>query len=331
MNDKPFVSVIVPIYGVEAYLEHCVDTLLNQSYQNYEIILVDDGSPDRCPAMCDAYAAAHERVIALHKENGGLSDARNYGTSHSHGEYVTFVDADDYVSPDYLECLVSMMEEHDADITCARHQNVFDDSGTQPNIAPKTQCIGAEEALERICYGREMSVCAYCKLYKRELAQSFPYPKGKLHEDIAVTYQMMGASQKVVFSTKVIYFYRQRRGSIMHQKLTERHYYGIEAAHEQMLYISDRYPKIAPAGEFKYVQKLVEYMPYFMESNLENRQSFQRIREMTLPYARSVLSDKKVSLQFKYRFLCVLMGYQALRWGWKAADFVKYRRRGTTS
>ena len=111
-----FISIIVPVYKVEKYLEKCIQSILNQTYKEFELLLVDDGSPDRCPELCDFYAAQYDNVIALHKSNGGLSDARNYGLKYAKGNFITFVDSDDYISPDYLETLVALKTSYDADI-----------------------------------------------------------------------------------------------------------------------------------------------------------------------------------------------------------------------
>ena len=109
---RPLISIILPIYNIEAYLDRCMDAVLNQTYDNLEVLMIDDGSPDSCPAMCDAYALKDPRVKALHKENGGLSDARNYGIAHSTGEYIACVDPDDFIELDYIEYLYGLIEKY---------------------------------------------------------------------------------------------------------------------------------------------------------------------------------------------------------------------------
>ena len=129
--NRPLISIILPIYNIEQYLARCMEAVLGQTYENLEVLMVDDGSPDNCPAMCDAYAAKDPRVKALHKKNGGLSDARNYGIEHAEGEYIACIDPDDYVDSDYIEYLYSLIEKYGTRMSICQHMTEFDNGSVR--------------------------------------------------------------------------------------------------------------------------------------------------------------------------------------------------------
>lgn len=212
----PEISVIVPVYKVEAYLPRCVESLLSQTYKDFEIILVDDGSPDACPAMCDAYAKKYSNIHALHKENGGLSDARNAGMTAAKGEYVTFVDSDDYVHPAYLEMLMQGIRQG-ADFSVCGFIEVYDGNGIEDldTSSISTACVNAKEGLAEILYQGFHDVSAWGILLPASLARKYPFPKGKLFEDLYTTYKFYLAAETVAFIRVPLYYYFQRKGSIM--------------------------------------------------------------------------------------------------------------------
>lgn len=212
----PEISVIVPVYKVEAYLPRCVESLLSQTYKDFEIILVDDGSPDTCPVMCDAYAKKYSNIHALHKENGGLSDARNAGMTAAKGEYVAFVDSDDYVHPAYLEMLMQGIRQG-ADFSVCGFTEVYDGNGIKDLGTSRISaaCVNAKEGLAEILYQGFHDVSAWGILLPASLARKYPFPKGKLFEDLYTTYKFYLAAEAVAFIRVPLYYYFQRKGSIM--------------------------------------------------------------------------------------------------------------------
>ena len=162
MMGKAKISIIVSVYKVEKYIHTCIKSLIDQSYKNYEIILVDDGSPDNCPSICNDYAFNYDFIKVVHKKNGGLSDARNYGLNYAIGEYVTFVDSDDYVSEDYLEVLIRLQEKYNADICVGGLCTFFEGETPNPSKRIKDTCFTGLEALERMLYQNmlDTSACA---------------------------------------------------------------------------------------------------------------------------------------------------------------------------
>lgn len=219
---EKLISIIVPIYNVECYLKRCVESIQNQTYKNLEIILVDDGSPDRCGEICDAYAKEDMRIRVLHKENGGLSDARNAGIQVANGEYIGFVDSDDYINTHMYECLLQSITNTSADVAICGLRYVKDADSCDVNQIQYT-----DEIREETLSGREVQdkyfdkiervtfTVAWNKLYKRELFETIRYPKGKLHEDEFTTYKLLYQAKRIAVINEIGYYYVIREGSIM--------------------------------------------------------------------------------------------------------------------
>lgn len=214
--NTPKVSIIVPVYKVEKYLNRAVDSLLCQKYKNLEIILINDGSPDRCPDICEKYAEQDSRVKVIHQKNAGLSAARNSGLEIATGEYLTFIDSDDFVGNEYVSQLVEGLESSGADVACCGI-NIVDDT---EKIYDSFSCdktfeeSGIEVAKKMLCddYPHNFS-CA--KLFKRKLFEGITYPVGRLYEDKATTYRAVARAERVVCISPCLYFYfRGREGNI---------------------------------------------------------------------------------------------------------------------
>ena len=242
-NQKPNISVIVPIYNVESYLRRCVDSLLRQSYEDFELILVDDGSPDNCGAICDEYAAVDSRVRVVHKPNGGLSDARNAGLEIAQGEYIAFVDSDDWVAKDYLERLMTALIETGADIC---ECDVFRTSGEEMRSEQGTpDAYKTAEALEQLIHDGVFHQHVWNKLYRREVIADILFPKGKTNEDEFWTYRVFGNAKKVSKISDVLYFYFQRPGSIMGETYSLKRLDALEAKLQRQVYIDAKFPQMS--------------------------------------------------------------------------------------
>ena len=213
----PEVSVIVPVHKVEEYLCDCVDSILAQSFNDFELILVDDGSPDNCSIICDEYAEKDNRIVVIHQKNGGLSAARNAGIDISKGKYITFIDSDDLVSNTYLDTLYRGIIDNECDISVCQYvlfknrNEIIDNDFHKENIEIKH----SKEAVIDL-YNGLISVSACMKLYKSELFSEIRFPKGKLHEDQAVVPLLMYNSSYIFITDSKLYFYRSRNDSIMH-------------------------------------------------------------------------------------------------------------------
>ena len=220
------ISVIVPIFRIEKYLPECIDSLLDQSFLNFELILVDDGSPDNCPKICDDYSKKDARIKVLHKENGGLLSARKAGLKEAKGKYISYVDGDDWVDKFYLDTLFKLAEANDSDLVTTGHFREFD--GKIETIKPKTAGIYDESELKssiipNAIYNGDfcehgMSTYVWNKLFKRELLNKvlFDVPNEIIMgEDAAITYSYLAISKSLVVSRIPLYYYRQRHDSIV--------------------------------------------------------------------------------------------------------------------
>lgn len=203
---EPIVSIIVPVYEVEAYLDRCVHSILNQTFDNFEMILVDDGSPDNCPQMCDIWAEKDSRIKVIHKENGGLSSARNAGLDIALGKYINFVDSDDWLESYAIEYLYNLLLKYDADFSMAALTRKVE---KPKNKVIMEECIGQKEFIRRLLkIGSQTDVMyAHGKLYRKELFETVRYPIGIIGEDIPTTFHYALFSKKIAVSNQVIYHY----------------------------------------------------------------------------------------------------------------------------
>ena len=222
----PELSIIVPIYKVEKYLDECIQSILGQTFTDLELILVDDGSPDACPQMCDAAAEQDSRVRVIHQKNGGLSAARNTGIEAARGNWLGFVDSDDFVAPDFYEKLYNAAVNADADCAVCSVQLTHED-GSRMDTPPQWKAYGGgytgEEILKTITWQDNVPyLVAWNKLYRREVFRTLRYPVGRINEDVFVFAELFDTIKKVACVEQPLYFYRQRTGSIMQSKCTLR-------------------------------------------------------------------------------------------------------------
>lgn len=252
MLQEQRISVIVPIYKVEAYLERCVESIVNQTYRNMEIILVDDGSPDNCPAMCDAWAKKDSRIKVIHKPNGGLSDARNAGMAIASGEYIGFVDSDDWIAPEMYERLANALEQDGSDIAACGVEMVWEDESPSCSlITAKREVLDHQQAQKGLLLENKMKQPVWYKLYRAETIQDILFPMGKYHEDVFWSYQAVGNARTVSLVDYVGYFYWQRSGSIMGERYSLRRLDAIEAICERHHYLQDNFPNLVSTSTRK--------------------------------------------------------------------------------
>ena len=215
MKREPLVSVIVPIYNVEKYLRKSVDSIINQSYKNLEIILVDDGSPDSCPCICEEYAEKDSRVKVIHKENGGLSDARNAGTDIATGEYISYIDSDDWIDSETIKLTLEKMLEVGAEIGAFNVLVVYEGEQGEPDLSDEFEVMNSEQAIETTMRNTKVRTTAWNKIYKAEILKDLRFPKGRLNEDEFFTFRALDRAEKIVYIHRQCYYYFQRKNSIM--------------------------------------------------------------------------------------------------------------------
>lgn len=294
MNE--LISVIVPIYKVENYLEKCVNSIINQTYKNLEIILVDDGSPDNCPKICDDLSKKDKRIKVIHKKNGGLSDARNAGIEVAKGKYLSFIDSDDYIDSDMLEYLLTELKNNNADVSiCGKYVNYENGNEEKNNDSKEKVVMDKREALIKInsfC-GFDMSTCD--KLYKKYLFDDVRFPYGKKCEDFYTMYKIFDkCEEKIVYNADAKYHYFQRAGSISRNTVMDEAY--IQASLSQIEFFEKKYPDILYAAKgmhaFANIATYNRYIKYNIPCPKENIRRFKKAVKSNL---KNILKNKAIS------------------------------------
>lgn len=267
---------VVPVYKVERYLKRCVDSILAQTYENIEIILVDDGSPDSCPQLCDEFAQKHSNIKVIHKENGGLSDARNAGIMYirevaEKDDFLTFVDSDDYIHPEYSKTMVRLCEEHGCNLVQCGYEKGSDEFFKERKMNKNISCISAEEAL--LGYRLKSMVCA--KLFRARLFDDVLFPPGVINEDEFITYKVVYKADKIAFTDEKLYYYFQHNSGIM-----------VEVANN----LKDNPHK------FDFLKAYEERIEFFQEKNMPEQvlRTYEKIcTDMFLRYCEQMRLKKK--------------------------------------
>ena len=227
------VSIVVPVYNVEKYLRECIDSILSQTYKKLEIILVDDGSTDESGKICDEYVKKDSRIKAIHKENGGLSSARNTGLDIATGKYISFIDSDDYVTENFIEKMYNALQENKAEMAqCLFTKDKFESVKMQIEVLDSEQAI---EYWNDIQY-HNFFVIACNKLYNLKLFENLRFPLGKISEDAFTTYKVFDKAKKIVIIPDILYYYRSTPDSITNRKFSVKRYDALQAYEEEINY-----------------------------------------------------------------------------------------------
>lgn len=250
------ISVIVPVYNTEKYLEKCLDSISSQTYSNLEIIVVDDGSKDNSAYVYNKFKQKDSRVVIICKNNGGLSDARNYGIIHSTGEYICFIDSDDYIEVDYIEKMYNAIEKYNADICCCG--KIIETKNKSNYVNTKNEfVVNSVEALKLYLQKKEIDNSAVDKLYKRILFDHIRFPIGKYYEDIGTVYKLFIASNNIVHIKNPLYHYVMREQSISHERYSEKQLDSLYMTKEAVNDIMRLYPQLKEYATAYYALELV--------------------------------------------------------------------------
>ena len=317
-DKKPLVSVIVPVYNVRQYLARCINSILVQIYENIEIILVDDGSTDGSGEICDEYAKKDERIKVYHKENGGLSDARNYGIERASGEYITFVDSDDYVSVDCVSTLYGLIEKYKTKIAVAGCQIKTKRKEVRFGQGSVEECLSTAEALRRMLTEDGFTVSAWAKIYHKELFKNIRFPVGALYEDNAVTYKLFMQCSKIAYANKVVYCYVIRKDAITTQDFTEKKMDYIkwtDIACEDILKV---YPELENECQARQIVARLSVLRQMLETKeldekmrVERDRIIRHLRQNYSEFCKNPALDKKT----KYSLLTLKYSTKALKLG----------------
>lgn len=295
------ISVIIPIYNMEKYLKKCVWSVINQSYQNLEILLIDDGSKDNSPQICDEFSKKDKRIKVFHKENGGLSDAKNYGLKKARGNYVTFVDSDDWIETNMYEEMMLKMQSENADISiCGRYID-YENGKSIKWYNPNEMKMDREKSLIYLNSFYKFDMASWDKIYKKELFDGIEFPYGKKCEDAYTTYLLFARCKKIIYIPQCFYHYFQRNGSISRNLEINMDY--IYAADEQMKYIEKVFQNISWAARTNYAFSIKSTYQVSIERNIKLNEECIELKKSVKKYTMEVLNNKYISIKKKVTFI----------------------------
>ena len=310
---EPLISVIVPVYNVEQYLERCVHSVLKQSYHNLEIILVDDGSTDKSGELCDQFKKVDSRITVFHKANGGLSDARNCGLDNATGEWVSFVDSDDWIHEDYIRNLYELAMANSCEIAVATYCIVKDKVAHVKTVKNNTvKIMDKMESLKSLLYQKHFTTSACAKLFKGELFSEIRFPIGKLYEDVEAIYNVFSLSNQVVFTNEILYYYFQRQTSIVRSAFSLRKMDYIYNTKLILDDVKEKYPKLINAALSRVLWADVHVLVH-MDKVSDYSKEYENIWSDIRKYRKKVICDKNVPLKNKVVLILSYGGTNVLK------------------
>lgn len=316
-SKKPLISVIIPVYNVAPYLLRCLDSVVSQSYKKLEIIVVDDGSTDESGEICDTYAKNDKRIRVIHKKNGGLSDARNKGIVIANGEFITFIDSDDYVEKNHIETLIFNQCKYNSDIAISAHlvkypNRVIDTAThTEYEISPK-------ETLERMLYSEGIDLSAWAKLYKAKLFRDIEFPKSRNYEDAATTYRLIDKSNRISVISEPTYNYIIRSDGISQSSFSEKKLDLVISTKEMVDYIAGKYTNLQDACNRRMAYAYLSTITQAVRAKA-TKPARQLLKELK-PYRKSVLLDKRTPKRDKVALIVSYAGVRVFGLIWSAYE-----------
>lgn len=312
MGEK--ISVIVPVYNVEQYLERCVDSIISQTYTNLEIILVNDGSTDNSGKLCDELAKKDERIRVIHKENGGLSDARNRGIDEAESDLVGFIDSDDYIDSDMYEVLLKNLNNTDADLSMCALYDVYNNTPEAQVTNKETWKLSSEQAIKMVMEAKILSVTAVNKLYRKSLFTDLKFEVGKIAEDAFIMIKLLDKCEKIVATNEKKYYYVHRENSITTQKFSTKFLNVIEAYEQNSNIILEKYPKLKDVAQTRmnwaYFYVLDRLL---LDDNYNDKELENKLISYLKNYRKDILNDPLFTKGRKIGFIALLLSRNLYR------------------
>lgn len=300
--NSPIISIIVPIYKVEGYIHQCINSILNQTYRNLEVILVDDGSPDSCPTICDEYAKKDNRIKVIHKLNGGLSEARNFGLDIAKGEYIAFVDSDDYIHATMIETILQCMIDNDCQIGMCARCDIQGDLNTEKYIFPNSM-IASKFEIMPLLLADVIGSQSWDKIYKRSVFDQVRFPIGRLYEDIGTTYLAFDKIERFCYIHRPLYYYRLNNAGISFSEKPNKILDTFTSFYERLLYAE----KFFPAEQAKCLElafnTAMGSLNYHLRFGFEDEnQNLRRVRDFFSVYRHQIYRNPFISISRKFLF-----------------------------
>jgi len=328
MEKNDLITVVIPIFNVEKYLNKCIDSVLSQTYSNIEIILVNDGSTDNSGMMCDEYKNKDSRIKVIHKKNGGLSEARNFGIEVSSGKYITFIDSDDYVEKDYIEYLYYLIQKYNTKISICAYSVLMENGKIidyGENYLEKR--LSKIETLEKMLNEEGFSVSAWAKLYDIKLFKDIRYPVGKLCEDNGTTYKVIDKVDKIAYGNKSKYYYYKRKGSIMLSVFNKNKLDMIELTDEMCNYLESKYPNLSDTlnrrkvySRFNVLRQMIKVKNLPEDLKIKEDEIIKWLKQRK----KEILKNPKSSKRDKIALMCLMVGKGFFKFVWNIYERIKY-------
>lgn len=292
---QKLISVIVPVYNVEKYLEKCVKSIIGQTYKNLEIILVDDGSTDSSGKMCDEISKTDDRIKVIHKKNGGLSDARNAALKIAKGDYFGFVDSDDYIANDMFETLCNLLENNNSDISIVSYYEIYNDKLIGVRDSKDLVNFNKLDAMKELLMDSRIQSYAWNKLFKRDLFNGLEFPTGKNFEDIATTLLLFEKANKVTLLEEPKYYYLRRDDSIVGVRNYKTYMDYLEVIYDKYLYLKDKYPEIEIYNAYNYLINMIWVYSIISAFDLDTvfekyKENYKLLEEILKEYGEKLIS-----------------------------------------
>lgn len=308
------ISIIVPVYNVELYLGRCVDSILKQTFEDFEVILIDDGSTDSSGGICDEYAEEDVRIQVLHKENSGVADSRNKGLEMVKSEYITFIDADDYVDNYYLEILYGLMMKYEGDLVVSYHV-VLQENGCGElkrrrridRIPYRERILSRAEIYKAMLENKGMITSVWGKLYHRNLFQTVCYPVGEIYEDMNVISEIVERSCRIIATSYRGYYYIQREGSITHGAPSLDHMILLRNEEQLLFLIQDKYPEIEGIAKKHYFWSCF-YLLHMLITEPECKREVKELQNKIKAEWKFLIFGKETSFMERGATVCLILG-----------------------
>lgn len=305
------ISIIIPVYNVQDYLHYAMESLIRQTYKNFEVILVNDGSTDNSGELCNWYAENHENVYVFHKKNGGLSDARNFGVEKASSDWIVFLDPDDYFEVDALELLVKIQERYNADLISTKVKSTsiygnYNSNHIKESDYNNLRVVSKEEALELMLQDKVATVSACAKLYHKSILERVPFPIGKIYEDFYVVGEHLRLAERIVISPVVTYHYYRRPGSIVQSQFTDKRFDFFDAGENNRIQIKQFYDgnSVEKALNFKIVQGSFHISEAAASTD---KKALKNIVKKVRSFYWSIIFDSKASSKLKLKYSLFLL------------------------
>lgn len=305
------ISIIIPVYNVEDYLHYAIESLEKQTYKNFEIILVNDGSTDDSGKLCDEYSEKYSNVRVFHKENGGLSDARNFGVQQAKGEFITFLDPDDYLEVYSLELLAGIQEMYDCDIVSTRVKatelyNVYSNHYLTEENFKNVVIMDRDVFLEEAFYDKVATVSACGKLYRKSILE-IPFPKGRIYEDLYIISEHVGKANKIVHTPLQIYNYYKRQGSIVNSKFTSKQYDFFDAIAYNRQVIREKFNNVDKLVTAINAKEVIGSFKIIGSAYKTSISDVYKIRKLIKENCSNILRNKRISYTFKMKYMLFIL------------------------